>query len=83
LGSFFENDRNIPKLWATPLEGIRNAFILSKNVLGYILGDFSQTHLVTLVPSLAKGIPGVAEVEKSGNFLTKKTQKIVTRFFFK
>jgi hypothetical protein len=26
--------------------------ILMKNVLGYVLGDFLQTHLVTLVGSL-------------------------------
>jgi hypothetical protein len=41
FGQFLENYRSSPKLWATLLEGKRNALCnFDKNVLGYILGNF-------------------------------------------
>jgi hypothetical protein len=37
-----------PKLWAIFFHGKSYVLILTQNWLGYILGIFSQTHLVTL-----------------------------------
>jgi hypothetical protein len=49
---FRENYGSGPYFWTT-FSKEKNVPILAKNGLGYILGDFSQTHLVTLFPSLA------------------------------
>jgi hypothetical protein len=44
---FFENDKSGPKVWATFFDEKSYACINGdKNGFGYILGDFSQTHLV-------------------------------------
>jgi hypothetical protein len=45
LGSVFENYRSSPKFWATCFYGTR---FLTKKWFGYILGDFSKSHLATL-----------------------------------
>jgi hypothetical protein len=47
-----ENYCSSPIFWATLLLGKRYVSILIKNGLGYIFGDFLQTHLVTLIPGL-------------------------------
>jgi hypothetical protein len=44
LGSLFENDKRSPDIWATFVQGEGSLLISTKNVLG----DFLQTHLVTL-----------------------------------
>jgi hypothetical protein len=44
----FENYRSCPYFWATFFHGKGDVLILIKNGLGYILGHFLQTHLVTL-----------------------------------
>jgi hypothetical protein len=38
-----------PNLYAIFPISIKHVLILTKNGLGYVLGDFFQTHLVTLV----------------------------------
>jgi hypothetical protein len=43
FGPFFKLAKIAQNFWAT-----FNALVLTKNGLGHILGDFSQTHLVTL-----------------------------------
>jgi hypothetical protein len=49
LGSFLQiMYRNNPHYFAPYFRGKRYVLILTKNGLGYILGDFLQTHLVTL-----------------------------------
>jgi hypothetical protein len=48
-GSYFENYLNRPHIWAALFHGEGFALILTKNVLGYGLGVFSQTNLVTLL----------------------------------
>jgi hypothetical protein len=52
---FFENYRSSPHLCYTVFTGIDYVLILTKNGLGYILGHFSQTHLVTLVGACSPG----------------------------
>jgi hypothetical protein len=47
FGLCFENYRNNPNYLATFCHGYALIFF-KKKLLGYILGDFSQTHLVTL-----------------------------------
>jgi hypothetical protein len=37
---FFENDKSSVISWASFFHGTSYVFILTKNVLGYILGDF-------------------------------------------
>jgi hypothetical protein len=44
-----------PHFWATFFHGKGHALILTKNGLGYILGDFLKTHSVTLLESRAQG----------------------------
>jgi hypothetical protein len=60
LVSFCKNYRNGSNHWATCFHGKSCVLIFIRNGFGYILGDFSQTHLVTLlrrskVPGAAKG----------------------------
>jgi hypothetical protein len=49
LGNFFITEVAHIFVLLFPYVGTRFVLILTKNVLGYILGDFSQTHLVTLL----------------------------------
>jgi hypothetical protein len=49
VGSYFENYTNRTHFLATLFHGSGYSVILAKNVLGKILGVFSQTNLVTLV----------------------------------
>jgi hypothetical protein len=52
---FLKNCRDSPKFWATSFHDQVYALILTKNRLGYILGDFFQkTRLVTLAMNQAK-----------------------------
>jgi hypothetical protein len=46
FGLFFETYKSSPHFFATFSEYIN----IGKNGLGYILGVFSQTHLLTLLP---------------------------------
>jgi hypothetical protein len=46
---FFKNVRISTHFCATFFLSIDYVLILTKNGFGYILGDFSQTHLVTLI----------------------------------
>jgi hypothetical protein len=56
LWEFFLKIAEIAKKFCTPFDGKRCMLILTKNGLGYSLGDFfSQTHLVTL--AVAKQTP--------------------------
>jgi hypothetical protein len=46
---FFENYRSSANVWTTFTQCISDVFIVTKNGLGHVLGDFfSQTHPVTL-----------------------------------
>jgi hypothetical protein len=47
LGSFLINTE-VAKILGYSFNGKINALISAKNVFGCILGDFSQTHLVTM-----------------------------------
>jgi hypothetical protein len=53
LSSFFENYRSSPILRATFSTIAFNYSFCENNGLGYILGDFLPTHLVTLVTTPA------------------------------
>jgi hypothetical protein len=48
FGQFMQNFRNSPNFWAAVFHGKSSILILAKCGLGYILGDYLQTHLVTL-----------------------------------
>jgi hypothetical protein len=48
LVAFFKNYRSSKHNWATVFQNKSYLLILTKNGLGYILGEFSKTHLVTL-----------------------------------
>jgi hypothetical protein len=49
FGQFFKNYTSSPNVWGTLFQRIDYVLILTINGLGYILGDFLQTHLVTLL----------------------------------
>jgi hypothetical protein len=48
FGQPFVNYRNSPDYWAIYFRVKSYVLILTQKGLGYILGDFLQTHLVTL-----------------------------------
>jgi hypothetical protein len=56
FGNSFENYRSRSIFWQLFSEGGNYALILTKDGLGYILGYFSQTHLVTLFCTMLQGI---------------------------
>jgi hypothetical protein len=49
FGKFIENFRSSANSWANFFRSASYVLILTKNWLGYILGNFLQTHLVTLL----------------------------------
>jgi hypothetical protein len=51
FGQFLKTTSS-PNFCATFLESNSYVLILTKTGLGYILGNFSHTHLATMVPSL-------------------------------
>jgi hypothetical protein len=55
FGQFLENYKSSPTCWATFLQAKSYVLILIKDELGFILGDFSETHLVTLVATHKAG----------------------------
>jgi hypothetical protein len=68
LGSFFHYCRS-PNFWL--LVFLRKSYVLTltKNVLGYILGDFLiPTHLVTLNPGTFLPMPAISSISRKHRF---------------
>jgi hypothetical protein len=77
-GQFYKNYRSGPKVWVTFLQSVDYVVILTKNGLGYILGVFSQAHLVTLFAGHFSSSPDgcelagcMHEANKSGKYVFK------------
>jgi hypothetical protein len=59
FGKFFKNYTSNPKLWATLFQRIDYVLILTKNGLGYILGDFFTNSSGTLFADHASSVENV------------------------
>jgi hypothetical protein len=66
---FFENNKSSPNFWATFYNSKSRHLIFAQNGLGYILGDFLQTHLVTLPAGFFKSADGARKLERSFRFI--------------
>jgi hypothetical protein len=77
IGQIFEKYRNIPNLWTSTSSGKSCALILTKNGLGYILGDFFTnssgrcSHVVP--PTISAAVPADVELDQGSmlqNFIS-------------